>query len=197
MKKITIFSTLTILILSACNNSGNKVSMVTDTAANTQVLHLQSAMHPGNLFSLPDAEKILGEKAHLIDSSSKIKGEDPEFIDSMSIFKKDAVTYNCGYMANAEDKKTGRTGVVYFGFEQYPQVSTAQKVYSFYKTANENAPGFKELHDLGDEAWFGSSPLFVYVRKVDKLFVIKVNKMTSKTSLNEFNLITKKIAETL
>jgi hypothetical protein len=36
-----------------------------------------------------------------------------------------------------------------------------------------------------------------YVRKGDKIFAIKVNKMTSKTSLTEFNLVAKKIAETL
>ncbi|MEP7110051.1 MAG: hypothetical protein ABI760_18800 [Ferruginibacter sp.] len=183
--------------MTACNNYPNGVSMVTDTVANTKVVHPQNSIHPGNLFTLPDAEKILGEQAHLIDSVSKIKGEDFKYIDSMSIVKKDASTYNCGYMANSKDKKTGKTGIVYFGFEQYPQVSSAKRVYSFYKNSNKNAIGFLELQDMGDEAWFGSNPLFVYVRKGDKIFVIKVNKMTSKTSLTEFNLIAKKIAETL
>ena len=197
MKKITTFLTLTILVLTACNNSHNSVSIITDSVANTKAVYTQTSIHPGNLFTLSDAEKILGEQAHLIDSTSKIKGEDFKYIDSMSIVKKDASTYNCGYMANSKDQKSGKTGVVYFGFEQYTQVSSAKKVYSFYKSANENASGFKELHDMGDEAWFGSSPLFVYVRKGDKIFVIKVNKMTSKTSLNEFNLIAKKIAGAL
>ena len=197
MKKIRTFLTLATLILTACNNSNNEISTVTDTVANTKVVRSQGSIPPSNLFTLSDAEKILGEQAHLIDSTSKIKGEDPKYIDSMSIVKKDASTYNCGYMANSKDKKTGKTGVVYFGFERYPEVSSAKKVYSFYKRANENAIGFKELHDMGDEAWFGSSPLFVYVRKGDKIFVIKVNKTTSMTSLNEFNLISKKIAENL
>lgn len=168
-----------------------------DTIAKAVVNHLQSSIHPSNLFTLSDAEKILGEPAHLTDSASKIKGEDPKYIDSMSIVKRDASTYNCGYMANAKDKKTGKTGIVYFGFEQYPQVSSAKEVYSFYKKANENAIGFKVLHDMGDEAWFGSSPLFVQVRKGDKIFVLKVNKMTSKTSLDEFNLVAKKINDAL
>jgi hypothetical protein len=197
MKRITIFLALSVLILTACNNPNNEVSVATNTAANTEVVEPQSSIHHGDLFTLSDAEKILGEQAHLIDSSVKMKGEDPKFIDSMSMFKKDAFTYNCGYMANSRDNKTGRTGVVYFGFEQYPDVSSAKKVYSFYKKTNVNAIGFKELNDLGDEAWFGSSPLFVYVRKADKIFVIKVNKMTSMTSSNEFNLIAKKIAVTL
>lgn len=197
MKQIKSFLTLAILILTACNNSHNGVFMLTDTVANTNGVYSPDEIHPGDLFKLSDAEKILGEQAHLIDSTYKKSGEDVKYIDSMSIIKKDASTYSCGYMANSKDKKSGKTGVVYFGFEQYPQVSSAKKVYSFYKSANENAIGFKELHDMGDEAWFGSSPLFVYVRKSDKIFLIKVNKMTSKTSLTEFNLIAKKIAETL
>jgi hypothetical protein len=197
MKKFMPFLTLTLIIFTACNNSNNGVTLIKDTVANTKLGPSQSSIHPSNLFTLSDAEKILGEEAHLIDSTSKIKGEDSKYIDSMSIVKKDASTYNCGYMANSKDMKTGKTGVVYFGFEQYSDDLSAKKVYSFYKNANKNAIGFKELQNIGDEAWFGSSPLFIYVRKGDKIFVIKVNKMTSKTSLNQFNLIANRIAETL
>ncbi len=189
------FLALTILISTACNSFNNGAAMITDSPTNS--VQLQNSNPPGNLFTLSDAEKIMGEPAHLIDSTSKIKGEDPKYIDSMSIIKKDAFIYSSGYMANSRDKKTGRTGVVYFLLEEYADVTSAKNVYSFYKKANENGIGFKELHNMGDEAWFGENPLFVYVRKADKIFVIKVNKMTSMTSLNEFNLIAKKIAETL
>jgi hypothetical protein len=189
------FLALTILILTGCNSSNNGASMITDSLVNT--VPSQNSNPPGNLFTLADAEKIMGEPAHLIDSTSKIKGENPKYIDSMSMIKKDAFIYSSGYMANSRDKKTGRTGVVYFGLEEYADVTSAKNVYSFYKNANKNTIGFKELHDMGDEAWFGESPLFVYVRKADKIFVIKVNKMTSMTSQNEFNLIAKKIAKTL
>ena len=195
MKQIMKFLGWTTLILTACNSSNNGASMVTDSLTNS--VQSQNSIPPGNLFTLADAEKIMGESAHLIDSTSKIKGEYPKYIDSMSMIKKDAFIYSSGYMANSKDKKTGRTGVVYFLLEEYADVTSAKNVYSFYKNANENAIGFKELHDMGDEAWFGESPLFVYVRKANKIFVIKVNKMTIMTSLNEFNLIAKKIAETL
>lgn len=189
------FLVLTILILTACNSSGNRASVITDSLTNT-VSSLDSN-HPGNLFTLADAEKIMGEPAHLIDSTSKIKGEYPRYIDSMSMIKKDAFIYSSGYMANSKDKKTGRTGVVYFRLEEYPDVTSAKNVYSFYKNANKNAIGFKELHDVGDEAWFGESPLFVYSRKAEKIVVIKVNKMTSMTSRNEFNRVAKKVAKAL
>lgn len=185
----------TTLILTACNSSNNGASMVTDSLTNS--VQSQNSIPPGNLFTLADAEKIMGESAHLIDSTSKIKGEYPKYIDSMSMIKKDAFIYSSGYMANSGDKKTGRTGVVYFRLEEYPDATSAKKVYSFYQHANKNTIGFKELHNMGDEAWFGENPLFVYVRKADKIFVIKVNKMTSKTSRNDFNLVAKKIAEIL
>ena len=144
-----------------------------------------TSIDPINLFTLPDAEKILGEPAHLTDSGTTTKGVASKYDvnDSVSAIKKEASTYRCAYEANAKDKKTGKTGIVYFLFEQYPQVSSATIVYSYYKRANENKPDFKELHGVGDEAWFGTSPLFVYVRKGDKIFVLKVNKMTSMTSL--------------
>ena len=197
MEKTTTFLILTVLILKVCNNSHNGVPVVTDTVTNIKAVHPQNSIDPGSLFTLPDAEKILGEEAHLIDSSTKNKGEAVKYVDSISNIKKEASAYMCGYMANSVDRKTGKTGVVYFVFEQYPQISSAKKVYSFYKNANENVTGFKELDDVGDEAWFGSNPLFVYVRKDDKIFVIKVNKMTSKTSSTEFNLVAKKIAVAL
>jgi hypothetical protein len=161
--------------------------------------HPLTSIRPSSLFTLADAEKILGEPAHLTDSMSTSKGVASKNAvnDSVSAIKKDAATYGCSYKANAEDKKTGKTGIVYFLFEQYPQVSSAKTVYSFYKRANENNPGCKELRGLGDEAWFGSSPLFVYVRKGDKIFVMKVNKMTSMTSPDEFNLVATKITAAL
>ncbi len=126
------FLTLSILIITACNNSYNGLSVEIQTVANTKWLQSQDSIHPSNLFKISDAEN---------------------------------------------------------------QVSAAKKVYSYYKRTNENAIGFKELPDIGDEAWFASSPLFIYVRKDNKIFVMKVNKMTGRTSLNQFNLIAKQIAD--
>jgi hypothetical protein len=191
------YLTLTILILTAYDNSYNGFPIETETVATTKLVRAQDSILPINLFTLSDAEKILGEPAHLFERINKIKGEEPRYIDSVSTEKRDASTYSCGYRANAKDDKTGKTGIVYFSFEQYPNDSSAKKVYSYYKRTNVNAIGFKVLYDLGDEAWFDSSPLFVYVRKKDKIFIIKVNKMTRRTSLKQFNLMAKKIAKSL
>jgi hypothetical protein len=72
--------------------SKNRNDQQQTTIAKADVNHLPNSIHPGDLFTLSDAEKLLGESAHLNDSASKIKGADPEYIDSMSIVKRDAAT---------------------------------------------------------------------------------------------------------
>ena len=158
----------------------------TDDSARVKVSQQQNSIDPANLFTLSDAEKILGEPAHLADSASAMK------IDTFE--------YRSAYTANAKDQKTGKTGNIYFLFEQYATVSSAQKAYSFFKTSNENHEGVKILHDMGDEAYFhsdGQNFYFVLVRKGDKMFRMKVNKMTSTTSLDGFNQVAKKITADL
>ena len=196
-----IFFPIIVLALCSCNQPGkeNEKRSTTDTAAKAEVNHPVTSTRPSDLLTLPDAEKILGEPGHLSDSGSTTKGAASKYNtkDSVEGIKVNASTYRSAYIANSMDKKTKRTGIIYFVLEQYPEVSSAKTVYSFYKRANQNKPDFKELHDLGDEAWFGTSPLFVYVRKGDKIFVMKVNKMTSMTSLEEFNRVAKHITDAL
>jgi hypothetical protein len=173
----------------------NIIEQSINAAANAGDVNLPDTIDVTSLFTLSDAEKILGEPAHLADSGSTVPGvaSKTSVNDSVLPIKKMAWSYRCAYEANAEDEKTGRTGKVYFLFEQYPQISSAATVYSYYKRSNQNHPGFKERHDLGDEAWSGDSPVSVYVRKGNKIFGVKVNKMTSHTSSDGFNQVVKKI----
>ena len=204
MKKFIYFITSALMLFGCAQSTISSddqkpEQLTTDTISKTDEDHLPSSIHRSNLFTLSDAEKILGEPAHITDSTSKIKGEDVKYIDSMSIIKKDASIFSCSYMSNSKDIKTEKTGTVYFLCEQYPQVSLAQKVYSFYKTANENN-GIEILHNIGDEAYFHSDKqnfYFIMVRKDKIVFNMKVNKITSKTSLEEFNLLAKKITDAL
>ena len=155
--------------------------------------------HPRDLFTLSDAEKILGEPAHLVDSGATAAGAGREDSpkDSVLAIKKTASSWGCAYEAKTQDKKTGRTGKLYFAIDEYPNVSSAMAVYSYYKRSNETHPGFREFHDIADEGWTGNSPLFVYMRKGNKIAGIKVNKMTGLTSTDGFNEVVKKIAKTL
>ncbi|MCU7549987.1 hypothetical protein OCK74_12715 [Chitinophagaceae bacterium LB-8] len=157
-----------------------------DTTPTDQINLTQSSIRLRNLFTLPDAERILGEKAHLSDSALTIK--------------EDTLAYKCAYTANATDQKTGKTGNIYFMVEQFAKVSIAQYIYSSIKRANENHEGVKVLHDLGDEAYFHSDRqnfYFILVRKGEKLLRMKVNKTTSATSLDEFNSIARNITAVL
>ena len=168
------------------------------TTTKPGVGHLSITTGPTTLFTLPDAEKIMGEPGRLVDSETVAAGKGRESSPKDSVFhlKKTASFYGCAYEANKKDEKTGRTGKIYFLVEEYPSVSSASAVYSYYKRSNEHHDGFKEL-PLGDEAWYGNSPLFVYVRKKNKLMIMKVNGMTSKTSSEAFNQVTKNIAAKL
>jgi len=159
------------------------------------VNYLSIITGPTTLFTLADAEKIMGEQGRLVDSETVAAGVGRESSprDSVYHIKKTASFYGCAYEANKKDEKTGRTGKIYFLVEEYPNVSSASAVYNYYKRSNQHHDGFKELL-LGDEAWYGNSPLFVYVRKANKLMVMKVNGMTSKTSSEEFSRVIKNIA---
>jgi hypothetical protein len=137
-------------------------------------------------FSKSDAESILGETAFLSDSSSAIK--------------KDTLEWKAAYTAYSKDPKTDKTGVIYFMIEQYSQDSSAKNAYNFFKVANETHEGVRTVHDMGDEAYFhsdGENFYFILVRKGNRMFRIKVNKITSHTSLNMFNLVSRKISDGL
>jgi len=82
MRKIKLFfvpASLALWFLSACSQSSTKsgdgkVEQSIGTAARAEVDHPLSTADIRNLFTLSDAEKILGEPAHLTDSGSTIPG---------------------------------------------------------------------------------------------------------------------------
>jgi hypothetical protein len=206
MRQIT-FCTSALLVFGLTNfcyqasprSEGHKVEQSTSTATKARADNLPITTDPRDLFTLSDAEKILGEPAHLVDSGSKAAGAARENSpkDSVLPIKRTASSWGSAYEANAEDKKTGRTGKLFFKIEQYPDISSAMTVYSYYKRSNETHPGFKEFNDIADEGWTGNSPVSVYMRKGNKISGIKVNKPTSKTSIDGFNEVVKRIAAAL
>ena len=194
MKEIFFFIAPTILILACIKpaklgiNNNQQVQEQSKKDSLIETIDNQGAKPTalGNLFTLTDAEKIIGQSAHLTDSSTKDDG--------------DVLIYRCSYKANVEEVKTQKTGAVYFLVEQYNQISSAEKKYSSIKTANENHEGVKVLDDMGDEAYYhsdGENFYFIMVRKGTRVFNMKVNKITSTTSLDEFNLIAKRITADL
>jgi hypothetical protein len=158
--KYTCFLLLIVLTLSACAQPSEKAQ--------------QGKLV---LFTLSDAEKILGEPAHLTDSAL------------------DVSMYTCTYMANSLDSKSGKTGNIYVMIEDYSEIESAKKTYSGIMEANRKN-GITELNGLGDEAYFHTDHqnfYFILARKGKKMLRMKVNKITSQTSLDEFNRVAKKI----
>lgn len=141
---------------------------------------------PAVIFTLSDAEKILGEPAKLTDSVSATTGQ--------WIYQ-----FNSTYTANSADTKSGKRGNVYFMFEEYHGLVSAKESYSSIKKSNEDH-GIETLTGYGDEAYFHTDNenfCFILVRKRNLMFRLKVNKLTSKTSIEEFKSISKRIANDL
>jgi len=150
--------------------SGNNLDAI---SSDTLPLH--------KLFELADAERILGEAAYLKDTSLTVRD--------------DATEYQCAYTADAEDAKTHKTGAVYFMVEVFKEISSAKQVYTSIRKANQDS-GIEILEDLGDEAYFHSDNenfMMIMARKENKVIRLKVNKLTSHTSRDEFNLVSKNI----
>lgn len=138
---------------------------------------------PVTLFAKPEADKILGAPTHLTDSVQK-----KETTSS---------SYLCGYKADKEDAKTGKTGVVYFLFEEYNSLDSATKRLSDVYLSNR-ANGMVKMNNLGDEAVYHTDNEnfdLVMVRKGRYVFNIKINKRTSTSSMSELKKIAYRITK--
>jgi hypothetical protein len=177
-----------VLFVLACGQSavpGNRQDDSTLRDTGLSANYSQDSFRPENFLTLSGAEKILGEKAHLTDSAYSKTGN--------------SVRFSSAYTADSKDPSTGKTGVIYFLLEQYASDSSAHNRYSFIYNANKDH-GVKELNDAGDEAYFHTDSenfYFIMVRKGKRVFNMKVNKITSKTSQEEFNKVARGLAATL
>ena len=144
-----------------------------------------STMSPANLFTRADAEKILGQNSLLQDSLYEMK--------------EDTIRYKCSYIADSIVAKTGKTGTVYFMFEKYTKVVEACEKYTSTYEANKEHDGVKVIKDVGDEAYSQVTKTFYFimVRARNKIIVMKVNKLTSKTSQDEFIRTAREISKKL
>jgi hypothetical protein len=133
-----------------------------------------------------EAEEILGQPATQTEAFTE---------------KKDgAVKHRCTYTAKASDMKTNATGHVFYILEAYESVTSAQKIFTGMMEGNQSAPGFKHIKDLGDEAFFHTDQInfhLMIVRKGDKILRLKVNKVTSLTSLEALRKVIKELSLTL
>ncbi|QKJ32314.1 hypothetical protein HQ865_21980 [Mucilaginibacter mali] len=137
--------------------------------------------HAAPCISLAEAEKVLGEPAVLLNNTTS---------------EKDGIREsNCGYAAKTADPEKHVTGSVYVTVKQYPSAAAAQKAYTDIVVANRMMAG-QEKVAIGDEGYYHTDGehfhLFIF-RKDREMAAMKINKITSKTSLPEL----RKLAEAM
>ena len=138
------------------------------------------------LLTQADAEKIMGEQATLTCNTFMKKG--------------DTLEYKCDYTALSQDATTSKTGKLYFMYEIYGGAAAAANAYAGFYQANRRHEGVEVDSGLGDEAYYHSDQTgfyFFLVRKNEKLIRLKLNKVTSLSSVKEFKEATKRIVDKL
>src|SRR5688572_21051598 len=159
----------------------NKTSVPIDEPCTIQT---DSAAIASKLLTLSSAEKIIGEPATLTCNTFIKKG--------------DTLEYKCDYTALSQDEITGKTGKLYFMYEVYASVAAAENAYTSIYSANSGHQGVEIVPGLGDEAYYhsdGKKFYFFLVRKNEKMFRMKLNKVTSHSSEVEFKEVTKTIVD--
>ncbi len=150
------------------------------------IIQTDSAAIAPRLLTLPYAEKIMGEPAELTCNTFIKKG--------------DTLEYKCDYTAISQDEITGKTGKLYFIYEVYASVTAAENAYTSIYQANSGHEGIEIVTGLGDEAYYhsdGTAFYFFLVRKNEKMFRLKLNKVTSHSSEANFKEVAKLIADEL
>lgn len=133
-----------------------------------------------------DAAKILGQNALLTLKTEK-QG-------------RDAVKYRCAFTAVESDPVSGETGNVFYNYEQYDSEAAAEKTYTGILDDNRRNGNIQLLNNTGDEGFFQSDAnnfQLIMVRKRDKIIRMKVNGVTSATSLTALKETVNRIAATL
>jgi len=131
--------------------------------------------NPEVTLTLADAERILGEDAHLSETLSYLDGS--------------TKVYTSTYLSNKTDEKSGKTGAIYYMIEEYKNIESARLAYESIRAANEKAMGVVPLSGVGSEAYYhsdGENFLFVLIRNDNFMIRMKVNKITSHTDKAAF-----------
>jgi len=166
-----------LILFSACsktsNDAGDPCSISSDSLAIANKLLTPSG-----------AERIMGEQANLTCNT---------------YFKKsDTLEYKCDYTALLKDETSGKIGKIYFMYEVYSSSVKAKHAYNAIYQANKMHDGVKLEVGLGDEAYYhtdGTNFYFYLVRKNQKMFRMKVNKVTSHSSESQFKEVAKLIVD--
>jgi len=180
MKNTFVPIIIMMISILACQPSQKaEVTVEKDQPANTsskdaeKVVSTPTAHVSETVFTVTDAEKILGEPAVITENNTSTQQN----------IKATRVTYK------AKSSEADKAGGVYFLLEEYNLITDAKTKYAFIHASNENHSGYQLLKDVGDEAYFhsdGENFYFIMARKGTKVVTMKVNKLTKTTSKDAF-----------
>jgi hypothetical protein len=166
------------LLAAICLSSNCEKSSLSSGSEEPCMVQSADVAIGSKLLTLPDAEKIMGEPASLTCNMFTKKG--------------DTLEYKCDYTASAKDPATDKLGKLYFMDEVYKTTTAAHDAYTFFYKANSTHEGFEPVKGLGDEAYYhtdGKNFYFYLVRKGNKMYRMKLNKVTSHSSETEFKKV--------
>lgn len=127
----------------------------------------------GHKLTIQEAERILGEECQLKESGNEAK-------DGGHRYKSTHIG------------TSGPRYALYFIFESYTDESVAKKTFDEFKTSNQSAQGFEMVSNIGEEAFFHTDNEnfgLIIARKDNEMVRLKVNKLSSKTSINELKKV--------
>jgi hypothetical protein len=132
--------------------------------------------------TINDAEKMFGEP---------VKLKEKTFVTEKGIRK-----YNYTFTAIARDTPATRERNLYCIVKNYPDVASAAKVFLDIRISNKNMPGFNVLNGSGDEGNIqtdGQNFYFMITRKGTMILIMKLNKISGRSSLKVFEEIGRQI----
>jgi hypothetical protein len=143
----------------------------------------QIAWRPSLVLNVVEAERILGNQSRLARTTAYQDGAMKGYI---SDFRDDWL-----------DPETGKTGILYYTYEEYQSAAAARSSLDATLKDNHIDPGNAIRLENGAELDYlagGDVIRMVMIRKDNHLVSLKVNQVTSRYSLNELKRIAGQLA---
>lgn len=189
MKNIFLFIAILFIVNGCIRSKGpgeNQVDITKEKKDSVvNVIQPIAWTHPGELMTIPIAEKILGGPVAIM--------------DTITTFESDVLTYKSNHAALELDA-SGQLSNLYFMHEDFPTEAGAMRIYKSLMNSEQSKPGFAQIMGMGDEAYFhefAGDNCFIMSRKGKQMIRMKVNKVTPATSVTDFKLIANSIIEQL
>lgn len=128
--------------------------------------------------SLNDAEKILGQKATLVQNKTE---------------NRDTVIRYTSVYTTSVNKTISNLNYL---LETYQTIAASEKMFSTLSTKNRGLSGQHQINDIGDQALFhsdGKNFCILIVRKGNALIRVKINKITEKTDVEALKQVVRRL----